>query len=410
MLETENREIKKIEDLLLGSAVDRKDHKQEKVGVLHKQSAKPRMSGLERNVEVALRPTREALELLIKALKKSSITYQLTHLIHLFLEQDDRFEVFITALRPDGLFCTAKNSLPFLTRRAAQNYLVDKYWRDVFEEIIVYLDPPKGNFGSVNCCGITGVLLGPPNYHLYNDLLKTHYDDNLSDSYSREEFLKNIRNDKSEEAVQKWLKKMTENSRYQLKSDPNVCFQDFRFVREFLINNPSLMPDSVKSIDALQIKSSTVSKIVDARLRAQIEQKIKNERHLPISLGCFCRLRFRQAGLHLYKKRNGQLYTSLVCSVKRKMVENNPNPSRKFIAILKHVESHPLETLSAFAENFLKEYPEFGNWEDSRSILVLKRDAANLVTRGYITQFEDGTLYLPLRPTRVATKDLKDYA
>ena len=39
-----------------------------------------------------------------------------------------------------------------------------------FEMQEVEVEPPKGNFPIINKCGITGELLGPPNYHRYQQI------------------------------------------------------------------------------------------------------------------------------------------------------------------------------------------------------------------------------------------------
>lgn len=346
---------------------------------------------LTKKIEIAIRPHKQAMDVLIANLKKSYVTYRLTPLIQLFLGKNERFDILITALQPDTLFCLQKENLLFLTKESAFNYLIKKHWPEVFEKEVVPLSPIQGRFISINRCGITNVLLGPPNYHLYNDLVKEHYRQHLVQNYSWEFFLQQIKNERDPSFVKQWQKEMAEHPIFRLKSKPKIYFDSFISAQRYLQQHLHAMKDSVKPCSAFSLSYADLEKIKDSILKEQIYQKIKDELHSPISLGCFCRTRFRHAGLHLYKKRKGSSYTSFLCSVKRKIrSENDRDLSNELARIADYIEKHPMIDLQTCMDIFCvnPKHPE-----DPRN-LKTKKDIIMLIKMGYVTQFENGELYV----------------
>ncbi|MGX8716609.1 MAG: hypothetical protein ACSW8C_01310 [bacterium] len=359
---------------------------------------------LTKKIEIAIRPNKQAMDALIDNLKKSYITYRLSPLIQLFLEKKERFDILITALQPGTLFCTQKENLPFLSRDGAYDYLIKKCWSEVFEKEIIPLNPISGHFSSINRCGITDVLLGPPNYHLYNDLIKEHYAQHLARDYSWEFFIQQIKNERDPELIKQWQKGMSEHIIFRLKSNPQICFDSLIVAQNYLKQHPFLMGDEVKPCNAFTLSYDRVEKIKDSFLREQIYQKIKDELRLPISLGCFCRTRFRHAGFHLYKKRNGFAHTSLLCAIKRKVRSGNVDElSDELARIADYIEKHPMVNLNACMSAFglISTQPE------NSSVLKFRNDVITLIKSGYITQFENGDLYVSPKQNDPAQKTKK---
>ena len=352
--------------------------------------AKPELD-FTKKIEIAIRPNKQAMDALVANLRRSCITYQLASLVRLFLEKKERFDIFITALRPNTLFCTQQENLPFLSREVAFDYLIKKYWSDVFEKEVIPLSPITGNFTSINRCGITNVLLGPPNYHLYNDLLKEHYNQHLSRDYSWDFFVQQIKNEHNPSLIKQWQKGMAEHTIFRLKANPEIHFDSLYSAQTYLQTHPSLIKDSVKSYNAFSLSYTEVGKIKDEFLKGQIYQKIRDELRSPISLGCFCRTRFRHAGFHLYKKRKGPAYTSFLCAIKRKVrTEDNCELSSDLTRIVDYIERHPMLDMQTYLTAL---QPNTISPEDPQ-ILKLKNNLIMLIKTGYVTQFENGTLYV----------------
>src|SRR5208283_4460572 len=91
-----------------------------------------------------------------------------------------------------------------------------KMYFDVQE---VEVESPKGSFQVVNRCGITGELLGPPNYHRYSQIVQQHYAaKGLRMPF--EAYRSRIETVREPELINQWLEKMKRITRYTWKASP----------------------------------------------------------------------------------------------------------------------------------------------------------------------------------------------
>ena len=74
-----------------------------------------------------------------------------------------------------GFYVSVPDGMPFETDEAAVAHVMANHLGAFFETAEVEVDPPKGNFQVINKCSLTGELLGPPNYHRYNQIVQQHH-------------------------------------------------------------------------------------------------------------------------------------------------------------------------------------------------------------------------------------------
>lgn len=364
------------------------------------------LSRCKERIKVDFRPNVLAMNTLIQTLRKSYITYHFIPLVRLFLEKENRLNIIIHALEGHSIFCLRPNKLPFLTLGAAQDYLVKKYWNEVFESREVHLEPPQGVFTSVNFCGMTGVLLGPPNYHLYSDLLREHYEDQLKDRCTWDEFLASIRNTHDEKDVQQWMKKMTCNYHYYLKEDPSICFENSRLAKAYLLQHLPKQ-ESIMRLKQLCFSYDQVHNVVDEDLRLFLESEGRIEMQLPIRLTNFCRTRLHRIGFHIYRKGNDTKCATYVCSVKRNIRDENTCFSPELLSIIDCIEAHPCASLDKILKVYFcaQSNMSIDQQVDFEQIAKFKQNLILLVRQGYVTQYEDGTLYISPRQTMASKQN-----
>ena len=155
--------------------------------------------------DVQFLPDKHGVDGLAKQIKNTARAYPLFDLAQLVLEKSERYLVefkrksegspALFQLRTDG-------SLWLSEREAVAHALatqLDKFYRR--ERIAV--DPPKGVYLSVAVCGMSGVVLGPSNYHDYQTkLIKLHAE--RFSSMPFEAFKSRIRMERDEESIAKW--------------------------------------------------------------------------------------------------------------------------------------------------------------------------------------------------------------
>ena len=164
---------------------------------------------------------------IVKAVRASCRTFQLFEITKAVLEKNDRFIVVIQRVRPPAaegqsaekpapLYMSLPDHLPFDTEETAIQHVLSNNLAAFFELSEVEVDPPKGNYPIINKCGVTGELLGPPNYHRYQQILQQHYTAKIK-GLSFDRFRESIVSVREPEVAAAWLEKMKKVTRYTWK-------------------------------------------------------------------------------------------------------------------------------------------------------------------------------------------------
>lgn len=366
---------------------------------------------IEKNVlMVDIRPNKEVLDTLIQTLKKSYITYAFNPLVALLLEKSERYEIVLKAKENHCIYCVFPENLPFISYTSACDYLIAKHWDKFFYSEKIESDPPKGQFTSVSRCGFTGVLLGPPNYHIYNDFLKEHYEESLAGKYSWKEFVSGIKNEKDPKQVNDWLEYMKTAIRYRLKSNPELYFMNRLSARKYLVENCT--DNVIDKVLSFKLNPDTISNLTDPILKNLIQQELKREYKTHSRMASWCRIRMHKAGFHIYRKgkyKNAVLY---VCSIKRRIRDELTQFSDEITQIIDLIEANQNTSLDHLMRSFFnifdKEKP-LESCVEAEKISRFKRNLLLLIREGYVTQYENGTIYISPKQYRSAIQNQKKY-
>ena len=153
-------------------------------------------------------PREESLDKLASEITSSGRTYSIFDLAKFLLQGRDRYQINFQAESERLVRCTIDNSL-WLSPTEAARHLWQADWRPkYYEEVPTEADPPKGSFQAVAKCGLSGTVLGPPNYHDYQtNLAKLHRE--RFGNMPLEALKSKIVMERGEEVVQAWLDSMT---------------------------------------------------------------------------------------------------------------------------------------------------------------------------------------------------------
>jgi hypothetical protein len=102
------------------------------------------------------------------------------------------------------LFLCALDDTLWLSEAEAISHILDKHFTTFYQVEKVPIDPPTGNFTFVARCGISGVILGPPNHYDYQDGLHRLHQERFS-KMPFDAFKSRVQIVKDEVAVRKWL-------------------------------------------------------------------------------------------------------------------------------------------------------------------------------------------------------------
>jgi hypothetical protein len=295
-------------------------------------------------VKVDIYPQDEAFEALVKRLRSTVRTYQLFEIAHLLLEKPERYVVVVenkgkAGEKPAPLFFSIPGHLPFESEEAAINYVLAHHLDLFFDIEEIEVDAPKGNFQMVNRCSVTGELLGPPNYHLYQETLKRHYTAKIT-GMSFDRFVSKVETVKEQESIDAWVESMKQGARYTLKGrqegEPE-SFESLEAVRFFLLQHRK--DQIVSSGETVRFAGRDIERLPKGDIRRSVETYIDQQLHFPLDSANNIRGRLRRHKFAVYKK--GSKGVSFVCAVKRKFRDSKTVFTPSIQSLIEFVEKHP---------------------------------------------------------------------
>jgi hypothetical protein len=330
--------------------------------------------------------------------------------------------------------------------------VLSKHLGVFFDMAEVEVEPPKGNYQVINKCGVTGELLGPPNYHRYNQIVQQHHAAKVS-RMAFEAFRSRIETIRDPEVVKQWLEKMKKTTRYTWKHSaapkpavspaapapdaapaeapaavaaPDAAapaateaapeaapapvaptFDSLEDARIFLLTQAR--DKVVRPAENARFHGTVAETMPPGEIRRAVEGALERQRKFPLDTANALRGRLRREHFTIFKK--GSKGVSYVCAVKRKFRVPGQTFSDSIGALISFIESHPMIRASELPSKFLgialkipASAPAEGapaaaepalSVDERAKIARLQGDLVWLVREGYVTEFIDGRLFAP---------------
>ncbi|MEM9446009.1 MAG: hypothetical protein AAGA18_11745 [Verrucomicrobiota bacterium] len=350
-------------------------------------------------VEVAFQPKEEMFRALIKIMRDSCRTFELFSVARTMLQKAERYQIIIRPLKDDQepnnkqkIYLSIPDKLLFLSESEVVDHIIANHLERFFDLETVDTEPPKGNFVCVNKCGITGELLGPPNYHRYKDTLREHFSRRINQT-SYERFTSKIVTLKDEESIQSWLKEMSKTTKYKVKTstvegEERRILDSREQVIKYLLGEAK--GKAVKEVNQGRLDGEKFSLLPKGDLSLSIVTVLEQQKRFPLNTANILRDRFRHQRFSIYKK--GSKGVSYVCAIKRK----HRTPDTVFAASMQNliafIENNPRTLRSALPEKYLEKTTDSAVAEEQTSTML--RDLHWLISEGYVSEFEDGALFI----------------
>ncbi len=130
---------------------------------------------------VSLLPDEAGVESLSRQIRLGGRAYPLFDIARLILQKPERQQVrFEVKKDAEGktiqpLFLCALDDTLWLSEDEVVQHVLGKHFATFYQAERTATEPPKGVYTFVAQCGMSGAILGPPNYHDYqNQLRKLH--------------------------------------------------------------------------------------------------------------------------------------------------------------------------------------------------------------------------------------------
>ena len=296
---------------------------------------------------------------------------------------------------PDGI--------PFESDEAAVAHVLSKHLDKFFDTAEAEVEPPKGNFQVINRCGITGELLGPPNYHRYNQIVQQHYAAKVASRMGFEAFRSRIETVRDPEVVNQWLAKMKKTTRYTWKlgspgakpaapvpppetaptppaenaatenpaasapaepvapveaaapaamAAPISTTPTFDTLEDARVHLLTQARDKVvRTSETARFHGKVAETMPPGEIRRAIEGALERQRRFPLDTANALRGRLRREHFTIFKK--GSKGVSYVCAVKRKFRVPGQTFADSIGALISFIEANPMVRASELAPKFL---------------------------------------------------------
>jgi hypothetical protein len=352
---------------------------------------------------VAFFPEDTSFNALVKTIRTSARTIELFEIARTVLGKPERFVVVVSrkpqpdaapGAAPQPIYVSVPDGLPFEAEDAAVQHVVGNYLGNYFDSAEAEVEPPKGNFQVINKCGVTGELLGPPNYHRYAQLVQQHFSARVA-RMSFEAFRARIETVRDPEAVNQWLQKMRKVTRYTWKGaaaegQTPPTFDSAEEARVYLLSQAR--DTVVKAVEHARFHGKALEVMPRGEILMAIEGTYERQLRFPLDTANQLRGRLRREHFTIFKK--GSKGVSYVCAVKRKFRVPGQAFAESIGGLISFIEAHPLVKAGELGAKMLG-VDGTPTPEQRERIGRVHNDLIWLVREGYVTEFIDGGLYAP---------------
>jgi len=303
---------------------------------------------------VTFLPEDKGFAAMIEAMKQTQRAYTLFDIAKLVLNKPERHMVKFTRQpvangTPEPLFLVAPGEHVFLRQDEAVRFALRQHAGMILKEKKTPIDPPKGNFTFVNRCGMTGMWLGPPNYHEYQSRLVRHHQSRLRHMHF-EEFKSRIQTVRDPEAVKAWLDSMSFKTEYECLLDPEPkTFSTRDEVEKHFIENH--LAKFVTSAPEARISGTASRQLQNPAVLETLRLAWEQERKFPLKTANEMRGRLRHEGFHFFKDPKGITFISRIKPQRFESIGHLSEQIQKIILFLReHVGCKRKRLVEHFAQ------------------------------------------------------------
>ncbi|HWF19239.1 MAG TPA: hypothetical protein VG754_08225 [Verrucomicrobiae bacterium] len=256
-------------------------------------------------ISITLMPDDKGVDSLSRQIKMSGRSFPLFDIAQMILQKPERQQVrFDVKKKPDGtiaqpLFLCAVDDTLWLSEQEAIEHLLSKHFGMFYQAEKTPTEPPKGTYTFVAQCGMSGIILGPPNYHDYqNQLHKLH-----TERFSRmpfDMFKARVKIVREEAVVKKWIEDQSVKTEYVCLNVPEATRLGSREAVEAHFREVHLA-NLIK-----QVEKHTLSGAASRQLRSPGLQRLlriawDEQKRFPLQIATILSQQFASHGLQFFK-------------------------------------------------------------------------------------------------------------
>jgi len=251
-------------------------------------------------------------------------------------------------------------------------------------------DPPKGVFMCVARCKLSGELLGPPNYHEFNERVLELHGTRFA-SMSLDAYRRHIVNETDPALIEQWKKEACRQIVYRtLRAAEPLTFKRRNRVEAHFLEHyaPALIWKGRRFVTP----GVACRDLEDPQIRRVIEESWVHENQFPLKMAVSIQPAFRHLGLHTFKASSKATFVTAIV----------PHPIDPLQAadgirrILECLRAHPGISRQELV-TLLRPDTAPGAVPDAPEMAAILHALRWMVEKGHVIEFYNGTLAIPYR-------------
>jgi len=355
-------------------------------------------------------PDERGVESLARQVKITGRAFPLFDIAHLIIQKPERYSIrFTTRKNAEGkiaqsMFLCALDDTIWLSEDEAIGHVLQKHFATFYQPERTATEPPKGVYTFVGQCGLSGVVLGPPNHHDYqNQLRKLH-----SERFARmpfEAFKARVRIVRDEAVVKQWVEEQSWKTEFVCLNVPEPLKlasraeveQHFRATHKDTI---------IKSVES-HVVSGVACRGLRGGMGRVVQDILAEQRRFPMQIATSLSQAFAHHGLQFFKVNKTVTHVAVA---RPQFLDLDATPvSENIKRIVSFINEHPkctrrkmIETLAPVAKATVLEIkpdaapaPAAEATPEQTAIIA---DLHWLAHQGHIIEFADGKLETAKKP------------
>jgi len=255
-------------------------------------------------ITAMLVPDEKGVESMARQVKMTGRAFPLFDIAFLVIQKSERYAIrFAVKKNAEGqavqpMFLCALDDTLWLNEDEAVAHVLSRHFTTFYQAEKTAAEPPKGVYTFVGQCGLSGVVLGPPNHHDYqNQLRKLH-----AERFSRmpfEAYKSRVKIVRDEAVVKQWVEELSWKTEYTCLNVPEPLKLPNReeVEKHFRLTHKDTIIKAVES----QAVSGVACRSLRGGLGRIVQHLLEDQRRFPMQIATSLSQSFAHQGLQFFK-------------------------------------------------------------------------------------------------------------
>ena len=333
--------------------------------------------------------------------------YPLFDIAQMILQKPERHAVTFSVTKNaenqpvQPLFVCALDDTLWLSEDEAIGHVLKKHFGTFYQAERTATEPPKGKYTFVAQCGMSGVILGPPNYHDYqNQLRKLH-----TERFSRMPFdmyKSRVKIVRDEEVVKKWIDDQSFKTEYLCLNMPEpLRLGSMEAVEKHFREQHK--ENIIKAVESHTLSGTAARSLRSPQLVRLVRTVWEDQRRFPLQIATVLSQQFAGHGLQFFKVNKTITHVSVA---RPHYLDMEATPVSEGVKrIVDYINAHPKSTRRKLVEGLAPppvpaepaSVPAAETAQTPEQTAIVA-DLHWLIHQGHVIEFANGTLETAKKP------------